>query len=336
MIVWTLTDDRIGSNNQSITVSEKLSRYYVIKKIVYNSFIKLPNFIRGSSLIGVNKEASDNIKTELPDIIVCAGRRLSSVALNIKKRSGGRTFIVNIMNPDISFNRFDLIILPKHDNTSKRLISKGNVFETNGALNRINTQRIKTEVEKWKDFFKDYKKPLISLIIGGDTKNYKFDPKEFGIMISNLSNIVNKLSGTLLITTSRRTSSECIMQIRQKINCDYYLYDWKWENDARNLMKNPLGNPYFAFLGLSDFIIVTGDSMSMISEACSTGKPTYIYMPRNSISKKHLRFCSEMIKENYTKEFDKNTVGLEKYTYTPLNELDRVVNFIYKKLEEKK
>ena len=240
------------------------------------------------------------------------------------------------MNPNISFSKFDLIILPKHDNTPKRLLSKGNVFEVNGALNRINTEKIKTEVSRWKNFFKDYEKPLISLIIGGDTKNYKFNPKEFGIMVSNLSNIVNKLSGTLLITTSRRTSPECIMQIRRRINCDYYFYDWKWENDSKNLMKNPLGNPYFAFLGLSDFLITTGDSMSMISEACSTGKPTYIYMPRNSMGKKHLRFCLEIIKQNYAKEFDKNTVSLEKYTYTPLNELDRTIKFIYKKLEEKK
>lgn len=284
--------------------------------------------------MGINKDLSDNIETDLPDVVVLAGRRLSSVALNIKKRNNNRTFIINILNPNLPFNKFDLILLPRHDNVSPKLLNYGNIIETNGSINRINSIRIKEESEKWSGFFENYNKPLISLIVGGDTKNYKFNPREFGEMISNLSNITNRLNGTLLITTSRRTSNECLMQLRQKIDCDYYLYDWKWENDPKNLLRNNLGNPYYAFLGLSDFLIVTGDSMSMISEACSTGKPTYVYMPKDSLGKKHLRFCQDMLKDNYIKEFNKNTTELKEYKYTPLDELNRVVNLIYKKIEE--
>lgn len=335
MIVWILVDDRIGGNNQSIAVGERLSTYYIIKKIYYNSFISLPNFIRRDTLIGVNKKRSDNVQEDLPDIVVCAGRRLSSVALNIKKRSNGRTFIINIMNPNISFKYFDLVILPKHDNTPKCLL-KSNVVETNSSLNRINKSKMQEESSKWKGFFRDYNKPLVSLIVGGDTKDYKFDSAEFGIMVSNLSNIVNKLSGTLLITSSRRTNDECIKKIRQKVNCDYFFYDWKWENDPKNIKKNQLGNPYFALLSLSDFLVITGDSMSMVSEACSTGRPTYVYIPKNSLSKKHLRFLKTLIKENYIKEFSKNTIMLEKYKYKPLNELERVINIIEEKIKEKR
>jgi len=335
VIIWTLVDDRVGSNNQSIALSERLSRYYIIKKITYNFLVKLPNFIRRGTLVGINRKESDNVEADFPDVVVCAGRRLSSVALYIKKKSGGRTFIINIMNPDLPFDDFDLVLLPKHDNISKRLASSENLFETNGALSRTDIRRIDEEAERWRSFFKDYNKPLVALIIGGDTKHHRFNPKDFGAMISDLSNVVNKLSGTLLITTSRRTSPECIIRMRQKLNCDYYLYDWKWEQDSRNLMKNPLGNPYFAFLGLADFLIVTGDSISMISEACSTGKPTYVYMPSNSLEKKHLRFCNQMIEQGYVKRFDGNVSILEKYAYKPLNELDRVTEFIYKKFEEK-
>lgn len=335
MIVWALTDERVGSNNQSIAIAERLSPYYVIKKINYNKFISLPNFIRRGSLLGINKETSDDIKQDLPDIVVCAGRRLSSVALNIKKRSNGKTLIINIMNPNLPFKYFDILILPKHDNTSKFLL-KDNIIETNGSLSIVNKEKLKTESNKWSAFFKEYKKPLIALIIGGDTKDYKFKPKEFGIMVSNLSNIVNKLSGSLLITTSRRTSDECIKEIKQKLNCDYYFYDWKWENDPNNMQKSELGNPYSALLGLSNFLVVTGDSMSMVSEACSTGKPTYVYMPKDSLGKKHLRFLQALMKDNYIKEFDKNTVNLEKYDYEPLDELNRVIKIIEKKLKEKK
>ncbi len=334
MIVWALTDDKIGSNNQSIAIAEKLSCYYVVKKIVYNGLIRIPNFLRRDTLLGVDKKESSDIKYDLPDVVVCAGRRLSSVALNIKKRSHGRTFVINIMNPDLPYDNFDVLLFPIHDNTPQKFLKKGNIIETNGSLTRVNLAKIEEEKEKWNESFKDYKRPLITLIFGGDTKNRKFNGVECGVMVSNLANIVNRVSGSLLITTSRRTSSECTSQIRRKSNCDHYIYDWRWENDQKNLMKSELGNPYFALLGLSDFLIVTGDSMSMVSEACSTGKPTYVYMPKEALSAKHLRFCNEMIKQGYIKEFDKNTDYIQKYNYMPLNELDRVVNLILKKMEE--
>ncbi len=154
--------------------------------------------------------------------------------------------------------------------------------------------------------------------------------------IHTVQDLVNKMYGTLLITSSRRTSDECIKKIRQKVNCDYFFYDWKWENDPNNMKKNQLGNPYFALLGLSNFLIVTGDSMSMVSEACSTGKPSYVYMPKKSLSKKHLRFLKALMKDGYIKEFSKDTKNLEKYNYRELNELERVADIIEEKIKERK
>lgn len=336
MIVWALVDDKIGGNNQSIAIAERLSHYYVVKKIVYNSFIRFPNLIRRDTLIGVNRKQSSDIKQELPDIVVCAGRRLSSVALNIKKRSHNRTFVINIMKPDLPYDKFDLVLLPIHDNIPEKYLKQKNIVETHGSLTVVNTKRISDEKEKWTEFFEHYKRPLISLIVGGDTKSSRYNAKEFGEMVLNLTNIVNKTSASLLITTSRRTNSECINELRQKSNCDHYMYDYKWENDSRNIMKSQLGNPYYAFLGLSDILIVTGDSMSMLSEACSTGKPTYVYMPKKCLSEKHFNFCTELLKHGYIREFDKNVDFLQQYDYKPLNEIDRVINIIYKKLEERK
>ena len=102
--------------------------------------------------------------------------------------------------------------------------------------------------------------------------------------------------------------------------------------------KLPFGGGSGAGVNISPaaFLVVTGDSMSMVSEACSTGKPTYVYMPKDSLGKKHLRFLQALMKDNYIKEFDKNTVNLEKYDYEPLDELNRVIKIIEKKLKEKK
>ena len=331
MKIWILTDDRIGSNNQSIAIGNNIGGECIIKKVVYNKYIKIPNFIRQNSLIGIDKNKSDDLTNDLPDVVICAGRRLSSVALNIKKQSNGKTFVINIMNPNLNFGKFDLIILPKHDNTKDKILKKyKNVIETDGTLNLVNKERIENETNKWFDTFKDYKKPIVSLIIGGDTKDYKFDSKQFGLMVKQLSEIINNLNGSLFITTSRRTSDNCLKEIKENLKCEYYLYDWK--EDSKN---NNVNNPYFAFLGISDFLIATGDSMSMVSECCSTGKPTYIYMPENSIAKKHRRFCENLIKNGVAKEFNSSISSLEIYNYTPLNEVEKVVDIIKSKIYKK-
>ena len=334
MKVWILTDDRTGSNNQSIAVGESLSTDCVVKKISYNFFVKLPNFIRKDTLIGVNKKESSDIENDLPDVVVCAGRRLSSVALYIKKLSKGKTFVINILNPNLPYNKFNLILLPFHDNTPKKYLEKGNIVETYGSLNRVNKQKIESETEKFKPLIDKYKKPLISFIIGGDTKDYKYNPRDFGKITKGLSNITNKLSGSLLITTSRRTSAGCIEEIKNNLDCNNYFYDWAWENNPDNNAKSELGNPYFAMLGSADFLVVTGDSISMVSEACSTGKPVYVYMPKDILSKKHYRFCKKLLDDGYIEEFNENTTDFEVYSYKPLNEVERLNKIILKKIKE--
>ena len=317
-IIWVLTDDRIGSNNQSIALAEKLSNNFIVKNIKYNFLIKIPNIIRQSTLIGVDKKKSDDINNNFPDIIISAGRRLSSVALNIKKKSNKKIFLINILNPNLNFKKFDLVILPKHDNFN--IEKYNNIIEINGSLTKINKELMDLDVKKWAPFFNNYKKPFISFLIGGDTKNYKFDNEKFESIIKHISKLINNINGTLLLNTSRRTNNQCLSILKKYITCDYYFYNW----------QEKLGNdsPYFSFLGLSDYIIVTADSMSMISDACSTGKPVYVYIPTDKISKKHLNFVNIMKKENYIKLFNENLIEFEKYFYTPLNEVERIANIV--------
>ncbi len=54
----------------------------------------------------------------------------------------------------------------------------------------------------------------------------------------------------------------------QTVSCPAHVYRWS---------AGATDNPYFAFLGLADEVIVTGDSMSMLAEACATHKRVYIF-----------------------------------------------------------
>ena len=62
-------------------------------------------------------------------------------------------------------------------------------------------------------------------------------------------------------------------------------------------------NPYFAYLGAADHIVVTGDSVTMISEACSTGKPVYV-VDLDGGSPKFSRFHNTLRDAGHTLPFD--------------------------------
>ena len=141
----------------------------------------------------------------------------------------------------------------------------------------------------------------------------------------HVSCLVSKIKGTLFITTSRRTNSSCNEILKKYIECDNYFYDWNEQNG-----KN---NPYLEFLEISDFIIATGDSISIISEVCSLGKTIYVYNPFKHIDRKHKLFINDMLENGFIKLFDKNIMEFKKNSYIPLDETTRIANFIKEKYD---
>jgi len=303
-IIWALLDDRAGNVSQVLGLANATGLKFEEKHIKYNLFAKLPNFIRGNSLIGLaNKEI---IQLPYPDLVIAAGRRSAPIALHIKKKSPSSK-IIHIMSPDCPRDDFDLIILPEHDMTKPA----SNVENIIGSLHRVTDDALLKSAKNWKETFSHLKHPYISLIIGGSSKNGIFDlnhARELGIMSNEMA---LNLSASLLISTSRRTSEEALEVLMAQITVPNYLYSYGSKGD----------NPYLAYLALSDYIIVTGDSVSMISEACFTGKPVFIYSPYNITGKKHKYFHSSLIDKNYATYLSNNETS---YMFKPEARLDEL------------
>ena len=85
--VWILADDRAGNVNQLLGIAEVLDYEYVRKDISYNQYVKLPNFLRDKTLIGLTKETVQSLKTtdDYPDIVLSAGRRSFLLLVGCKK-----------------------------------------------------------------------------------------------------------------------------------------------------------------------------------------------------------------------------------------------------------
>ncbi len=87
-------------------------------------------------------------------------------------------------------------------------------------------------------------------------------------------------------------------------------------------------NPYLGFLGLADAIIVTADSINMVCEACSTGKPVHI-LPLGTEPRRRAAFLQDILASGRARAFNG---GLEMWDYPPLRETERVAGLLVTQL----
>ena len=233
------------------------------------------------------KSYQDLLKTK-PDIIISCGSSLAPVNFIFRSETLAKSIV--ILKPSIlSTKRFDLVIMPKHDNPPKRK----NIVITEGALNLINPQYLK---EKENELIKALDGKLkidlsyLGLLVGGDTKNFRLDKETIYEVIRQIKSLAEELNFQILVTTSRRTPFE-IEQLLKKEFKDYPPCRLLIIANERNL-PSALGG----ILSLSKIIIVSAESISMISEAASAKKYVLVF-EASGLDKKHKRFL-EFFREN--------------------------------------
>lgn len=332
-IIWALNDDRPGNNNQALGIAEnlslKLGTDFITKKLQYNNFIKLDTRLKFKSLLGLNFESKQQITAPWPDLVFSVGRRMEGVALYIKKQNPA-TKIIHILKPSINPANFDMVVAPWHDyyKLPQDQVPK-NVVLTNGAPNRINLKVLENAKTEFAEAFLTYKAPRIGVLVGGSTKRAEFTMQHAEELMSLLGQLKTLHGASLCITTSRRTPDQVIQYLEDNIGQGDYFYN----------AKKPGKNPYFGLLTYSDIIVVTGDSVSMCSESCSTGKLVYIYMTKSLTAPKFSYFQEKLITDNYAFKLDAETIAANakienilQQKFPILNEAASVVEVICAKL----
>lgn len=282
--IWLLTDDRMGNVNQLIGIAEALAQPFERREIRYTKWVRLPNVLRGRSLIGVDAATRAALTPPWPDLVLSAGRRSFPVARYIRKQSGFKTKIIQLMNPgSAGFHEADIVVLPAHDHYTGHA---DNVLTVTGSPHRVTGAKLKSERRKWKDILGSFPAKRIAVIVGGATKNNPFTTE----MAHHLSDQIKNLNpGSVLVTTSRRTPDDVVDVLRRELPEPRFFYQF---GDAGE-------NPYFGLLAWADEIVVTGDSMSMCSECCAAGVPVFIFAPDDMMSPKHKRFHETLYRDGY-------------------------------------
>ena len=315
---WVVTTGVAGMENQCLGLAHALGIEPVVKRIsLVPPWKQLSPFLR----VGLSHAFSskgDGLAPPWPDLMIASGRAGAMACLYARRESGRgvgakKTVTVHIQNPVIDPSRFDLVALPRHDD-----VLGENVVTTRGALHRVTPSLLVAEKEKFRDAFAALPEPRMAVLIGGANSVYQFSVQDMAFFAAQLVAVAKETGGSLMITSSRRTSAEALSVLRDAVR------------DIPHVLWDGGGiNPYYGMLGWADAILVTADSVNMTSEACATGKPVHV-VPLTGGSHKFRLFHQALRDDGYTRPFKGK---LEHWIYQPLRDVELVAARVRECLE---
>ncbi len=265
--IWLLLGYKAGDNAQIQALAAALGWPFDSKHIVYRRTELLTNVLLGPTLAGIIESRSSPLAPPWPDVVISAGRRNEPVARWIRRQAGGRVRLVHMGRPWARLEQFDLIVTtPQYE-----LPERPNVLHNLLPLQRITAERLAAAASRWESCLAHLPPPRIALLVGGNSGPYTLDRATAAYLGQTASKLAEQGGGSLLVTTSARTPRPAAAALTAAVKAPAYCFQWTPHNDD--------DNPYLGYLALADAFIVTGDSISMLTEACSTCKPVYIFAP---------------------------------------------------------
>lgn len=315
--VWTVSDGRAGIDNQVIGLAEAVASLtpatITKKRIGWKAYLDpLPPWAHPAPDWG-RSSGSSAFQPPWPDLWIGAGRASLPIALRIRKRSGRGTFFVQLQDPRLPSDRFDLVAPPAHD----RLGGPG-VFPIIGSPHRVTPERLADAKRRFDSWLRDLPRPRVAVLIGGKSKTFDLPPARARQLADQIDQAVRRAGGSVMATFSRRTPETARAVLTERLSA---LPGRVWDGAGEN--------PYFAFLEAADFIIVTKDSVNMVAEAAATGKPIYIADVKGDQWRKRL-FHADLRERGVARPFEG---VLEPFAYPPLRETDRLAREILRRLD---
>jgi hypothetical protein len=318
--ILILADERVGTYSQAVALAKESGLDYDIIFLEYNSFKIIPNLFFSQSLIRLKKTSIEKLQSlkYIPKYIISAGRKSAPIAIFLKKNYNFLPKIIQIMRPEINFNKFDFVIVPEHDEPKPPYPK--NLILSLGALTKIEKNIEEKNHQEFLNQLQNFPKPIITLLIGGSSKKAKFSLKTAEELVYQALSIKKNMNATLIIVNSRRTDFEINNFIKKIADKNFIFCDF---NEVKN------NNPFNLILNFSDFFIISGDSVSMISDCCSTGKSVFIFDDGIISSKKHQKFHKILVEKNYAKFLDIKYQELNNFNPPKLEEVKRICKLIF-------
>lgn len=311
--ILILSDGKAGHLNQSLAFSQALSesddskifRKKVVQVKYKNTAARI--FLNVCALFSSKRcqgcmvclklcltpDSYKALVSSCGDIVVSCGSSTSAVNLIYSRDVNAKR--VALMKPGIfGTRRFDLVVAPKHDGLRGK-----NVLSTRLSLNFVNQKTLQENASRLEKSFSLDGRPKIGLLLGGDSDTYKMDKNCVKNILNAVAEVSEDLDADILASTSRRTSKD-IEELAKSMLAKNKRCKMLVVANEKNIEGAVPG-----ILGLSDAVVVSGESISMISEAISSGKRVLVFQkPEKG---KHKEIIEGLKDDGFIKIIDENT-----------------------------
>jgi len=246
-------------------------------------------------------ESAQAICGRWADLVISCGSATAPVNTLWARANQSKSVI--LMNPaPLPLGRFDLIIAPRHD----RLPKRANVVQTLGALAAARPEaawrQAGDRLQQHPKFrpadapAMSHRHPVVAVFLGGDAASYEVRESFVEDVVSQVDRVCEAVDGWWLATTSRRTSPAVERLLEERLarspRCRLLLI----------ASRDPINGTMEGMLGCADAAVVTGESISMVSEACASGRRVVVVEPPApggaAQGSKHARFLRDVAQED--------------------------------------
>jgi uncharacterized protein len=261
---WVITDGAAGNQRQALALAQMLQmpiHHMQLEPGAPWSWLA-PQLTLGARL-SLDAAQRRQFSAPWPAVAIGCGRTSALFTRLLRRLSRGACYTVQILDPRVSPAHWDTVIAPQHDQLAGR-----NVIRPLGSLNPVD--------EAWLEDGRDadpafaaLPRPRVGVLLGGPRKGVTFNENYIDQLIHGLHARRRLEGGSLLVIASRRTPPELVERMRQGLG-DVPGLVWSGSDDG--------GNPYPGVLGWADRLVVTPDSVNMLSEACAVGCPVHTFV----------------------------------------------------------
>ncbi|MBB5015423.1 mitochondrial fission ELM1 family protein [Rehaibacterium terrae] len=300
---WVISDGAAGNERQALALAEALGD---AAPRVWRLRTRYPwRWLAPHRLPGAQAAFGREFMRALaapPALAIGCGRQAALATRLLRERG---VPVVQILNPRIGTAHWDVVVTPTHD-----ALTAANVVRLSGSLHPIDDAwlaRARREFAR----FAALPAPRIGLLLGGPVRAARLDAAWWDGLAEMLMHWLERDGGSLLVTGSRRTPAWLAEAVRERFGQAPGLH-WFGATDGPN--------PYPGILAWSDRLVVSPDSVNLLSEACATRAPVYVHMP-GPVRGRHGEFLHDLVVRARIRPM-KFCPG--DWPVTPLRELPRV------------
>ena len=290
--VLVLSDGKAGHLNQSLALAKQIQRARTLQgyadgdtKIIVKEVRYKSRFTRSALSVCaafsswrchgcmrcvkacLTKDCYEDLMRTYSDFVISCGSSLAAANIFMSRENNARNVVIMKPGMPLGTGKFDLAVIPQHDLPGKA----ANIVATHLAPTLIDEDKLRTDTEKLRKRIGIATDNIVGLFIGGDNPEFSLNEGIVGSVIANIAEFCKRDNAEFMVTTSRRTSPAVEKLLKARLKDD---------PRCRLLVianENNFDEAVGGMLGLSRIAIVSEESVSMISEAVTSGRRTVVF-----------------------------------------------------------